>query len=121
MDEGVAFTVRYFSVFGIKRRKSNSQHRFGLFLPPEGRQVNSFLFMTAHSNYLVDLIPRKDRIRFTAECEVVELKLAEVLCEPGKPTKYVYFPIQGFISLIAVVKGSPGVEVGMVGREGMAN
>lgn len=75
--------------------------------------------MTAHSNYLVDLIPRKDRIRFTAECEVVELKLAEVLCEPGKPTKYVYFPIQGFISLIAVVKGSPGVEVGMVGREGM--
>lgn len=75
--------------------------------------------MTAHSNYLVDLLPRKDRIRFTAECEVVELKLAEVLCEPGKPTKYVYFPIQGFISLIAVVKGSPGVEVGMVGREGM--
>ena len=54
-----------------------------------------------------------------AACEIVELTLAEVLCEPGKPTKYVYFPTEGFISLIAVVKGSPGVEVGMVGREGM--
>lgn len=52
-------------------------------------------------------------------CEMVELSLAQVLCEPGKPTKYVYFPTQGFISLIAVVKGSPGVEVGMVGQEGM--
>lgn len=70
-------------------------------------------------NHLIDLLPRKDRLRFLAACDNVELTLAEVLCEPGKPTKYVYFPSEGFISLIAVVKGSPGVEVGMVGREGM--
>ena len=70
-------------------------------------------------NHLIDLLPRKDRLRFLAACEKVDLTLAEVLCEPGKPTKYVYFPIEGFISLIAVVKGRPGVEVGMVGREGM--
>ena len=70
-------------------------------------------------NYLVDLLPRKDRLHFMAACESVELTLADVLCEPGKPTKYVYFPIKGFISLIAEVKGSPGVEVGMVGSEGM--
>jgi CRP-like cAMP-binding protein len=42
-----------------------------------------------------------------------------VLGEPGKPTRYVYFPTDGFISLVALVDGSPGVEVGMVGREGM--
>lgn len=70
-------------------------------------------------NHLVDLLPRKDRLRFMAGCESIDLTLAEVLCEPGKPTKYVYFPTEGFISLVAVVKGSPGVEVGMVGREGM--
>ena len=79
--------------------------------------------MTSKSNYpsnhLIDLLPRKDRLRFMAVCEIVDLTLAEVLCEPGKPTKHVYFPTEGFISLIAVVKGSPGVEVGMVGREGM--
>lgn len=70
-------------------------------------------------NHLIDLLPRKDRLRLLAACESVDLPLAEVLCKPGKPTKYVFFPTAGFISLIAVVKGSPGVEVGMVGREGM--
>ncbi len=54
-----------------------------------------------------------------AACDLVDLPLAQVLSDPGKPTPYVYFPTAGFISLIAVVKGSPGVEVGMVGREGM--
>ena len=75
--------------------------------------------MTPPSNHLIQLLPRKDRLRFIAACDSVDLHLAEVLCEPGKPTKYVYFPTEGFISLIAVVKGSPGVEVGMVGSEGM--
>ena len=75
--------------------------------------------MASPSNHLIDLLPRKDRLRFIGACENVELPLEQVLCEPGKPTKYVYFPTEGFISLIAVVKGSPGVEVGMVGREGM--
>ncbi len=70
-------------------------------------------------NHLVDLLPSKDRLRLLEVSESVDLTLTEVLCEPGKPTKYVYFPTHGFISLIAVVKGSPGVEVGMVGREGM--
>ena len=74
---------------------------------------------TSSGNHLIDLLPRKDRIRFTAACELVDLPLAQVLSHPGKPTRYVYFPTEGFISLIAVVKGSPGVEVGMVGREGM--
>ena len=70
-------------------------------------------------NQLIDLLPRKDRLRFVNACECVDLTLAKVLSEHGKPTPYVYFPTSGFISLIAIVKDSPGVEVGMVGREGM--
>lgn len=70
-------------------------------------------------NQLIAGLPPKDRLRLLAVCEPVELKLGEVVCEPGEPTAYVYFPIDGFISLVALLQGSPGVEVGMVGREGM--
>ncbi|SFC61287.1 cAMP-binding domain of CRP or a regulatory subunit of cAMP-dependent protein kinases [Polaromonas sp. OV174] len=75
--------------------------------------------MATVQNHLIERLPRKDRLRLLAICEPVQLVLAEVLCEPGKPTRHVYFPTEGFISLVALVEGSPGVEVGMVGREGM--
>jgi CRP-like cAMP-binding protein len=70
-------------------------------------------------NHLIELLPRRDRMRLLAVCEPVHLVLSEVLCEPGKPTRYVYFPTESFISLVTLVKDHPGVEVGMVGREGM--
>ena len=75
--------------------------------------------MNTVENTLIELLPAKDRARLLAICEPVELALSEVLCEPDKPTRHVYFPTRGFISLVAMVDGSPGVEVGMVGREGM--
>ena len=70
-------------------------------------------------NRLIELLPRKDRTRFLALCEPVKLVLGEVLCQPGKPTRYVYFPTNGFISLVADIEGKPGLEVGIVGSEGM--
>ncbi len=76
--------------------------------------------MAAVENHLIELLPRKDRARLLAICEPVELVLAEVLYEPGKPTRHVYFPTEGFISLVMSIDGNPGLEIGMVGREGMA-
>jgi CRP-like cAMP-binding protein len=70
-------------------------------------------------NHLIELLPRQDRLRLLASCETVPLVLAEVLCEPGESTAHVYFPTDGFISLVTLIDGSPGLEVGMVGREGM--
>ena len=75
--------------------------------------------MATAQNHLIETLPRADRSRLLARCESVELVMSEVLCEPGRPTRHVYFPTEGFISLVAATQGSPGVEVGMVGREGM--
>jgi CRP-like cAMP-binding protein len=75
--------------------------------------------LPAVENHLIELLPRKDRLRLIAVCEPVELRLSEVLSESGTPARHVYFPTRGFISLVTPVDGSPGVEVGMVGREGM--
>lgn len=70
-------------------------------------------------NHLIELLPRKDRASLLAICAPVQLALREVLYEPGTATRHVYFPQDGFISLVARLGGYPGVEVGMVGREGM--
>ena len=70
-------------------------------------------------NQLIELLPRADRVRLLAACEPVQLVLSEVLQEPGTPTRHAYFPTDGFISMLAMSEGHPGVEVGMVGREGM--
>lgn len=70
-------------------------------------------------NHLIELLPRKDRLHLLAICEPVQLVPGNVLCEPGKATRHVYFPIDGFISLFTLVDGTSALEVGMVGREGM--
>jgi CRP-like cAMP-binding protein len=70
-------------------------------------------------NHLIELLPRKDRVSLLSICEPVQLAMRDVLYEPGSQTRNVYFPQDGFISLVARLGGYPGVEVGMVGREGM--
>ena len=75
--------------------------------------------MGTAQNHLIARLPDAARLRLMALCEPVQLGLSEVLCEPGGMTPYVYFPVDGFISLVSRVDAHPGLEVGMVGREGM--
>ena len=75
--------------------------------------------MATPLNHLIELLPRREKSRLLALCEPVELVLSEVLCEQGRPTSHVYLPTEGFISLLTLVDGKPGLEVGMVGSEGM--
>lgn len=75
--------------------------------------------MATARNRLMHCLPRAERARLLGLAEEVPLVLSQVLGEPGSPTRHVYFPTSGFVSLVAVVAGSPGLEVGMVGREGM--
>jgi CRP-like cAMP-binding protein len=70
-------------------------------------------------NHLIELLPRKERRRLLAICERIELVRGEVLGDHGSPTRNVYFPTEGFISLVTPLDGKPVLEVGMVGREGM--
>jgi CRP-like cAMP-binding protein len=70
-------------------------------------------------NRLIELLPRRDKQRLLAECEPVELKFAEILCEPNQATRHVYFPVDGFVSLLTQTAEAARLEVGLVGREGM--
>ena len=79
----------------------------------------STIIPTIFSNRILDVLPHKYRTQFLAGCEPVVLKLAEVLAEPGERMRHVYFPTGSFISLIAPIGGHAGLEVGLIGDEGM--
>jgi CRP-like cAMP-binding protein len=74
---------------------------------------------TALPNRLLAALPRADRERMLAQCTQVALVLGDVLYRPGERVRNVLFPSSGFISLITPVDGRNGLEVGLVGDEGM--
>jgi CRP-like cAMP-binding protein len=75
--------------------------------------------LAAAQNHLIELLPREARGRLLKICEPVDLVISDVLTEAGQPTRHVYFPVEGFISLVTLIDKKPVLEVGMVGREGM--
>jgi hypothetical protein len=77
------------------------------------------LALTTAENHLIELLPAKDRRRLLGIAEHVQLAQSDVLGEAGKPTRFIYFPVNGFISLVTSIEGKPVLEVGMVGREGL--
>ena len=75
--------------------------------------------LSTPENHLIELLPSKARRRLLGIAEQVRLIQSEVLGRAGAPTRHVYFPVNGFISLVTSIDGKPVLEVGMVGREGM--
>jgi len=87
--------------------------------PLEGPRLTGRVAIAKAQNHLIECLPHKDRVRLLALGEPVALVLGEVLCEPGDATRHIYFPTEGFISLVVAIDGKPALEVGMVGREGL--
>jgi CRP-like cAMP-binding protein len=77
---------------------------------------------SAHSatgNQLLTGLPQPLRSRLLGRLEPVELRMEQVLSRPGERMRHVFFPTQSFISLIVPLDGHAGLEVGLVGDEGM--
>jgi len=72
------------------------------------------------ANRVLASIPPKEYARLQAQLEPVTLEFKQVVYEPGKAIRYVYFPIDCLISLLTAVDKRRTLEVGMVGNEGMA-
>jgi len=71
------------------------------------------------NNRLLAALPDKERGRILAQCDQVELETGDVLHEAGASQRHVYFPTGGFVSLVSPVSPKTGLEVALVGNEGM--
>lgn len=80
--------------------------------------------MPSHStaivgNGLIGALPRRERLQLLANCDTVDLVLADILAEPGQRIRQVHFPIDSFISLTTPVNERACIEIGLVGNEGV--
>lgn len=70
-------------------------------------------------NQLLLALPRSDYERLRPELREVSLPHGTVLFEPRERITHVYFPQECVVSLLTPMHDGPGVEVAIVGKEGM--
>jgi len=70
-------------------------------------------------NRLLAALPSEVKARLEPNLERVSLPFKEVLYESREVIEYVYFPINGVVSLLTIVEERTLAEVGLVGNEGM--
>jgi CRP-like cAMP-binding protein len=75
---------------------------------------------TRMANGVLQALSPKENRRLLANSQQVSLAYGDILSEPGDHIRHVYFPNSGIISLLTPLDGHESVEVGLVGREGMA-
>ena len=73
----------------------------------------------ASGNRLLASLPADDLAHLSLLIDTVTVEVGDVLHEPGQTIRYIYFPADSLISLLAVAEGRMTLEVGSVGREGM--
>ncbi len=72
-----------------------------------------------HHNHLLDALPASDYERLAPYLELQTLKLADVLYEPGRAMRYVYFPTTAIVSMLYVMEDGASAEIAIVGNEGI--
>ena len=72
-----------------------------------------------NKNVLLNQLSKKYRELILQDAELTQLNLSNVICIANKPQEFLYFPRDGFISLVQKIDEHPPLEVGMIGREGV--
>jgi CRP-like cAMP-binding protein len=70
-------------------------------------------------NRILNQLPPEEYERLLPHLEYVTLSLGDVLYYPQDPVSHIYFPNYGSVSVLATFVDGGGVEVGVVGNEGL--
>ena len=72
-----------------------------------------------NKNLLINLLPIKTQESILDRADLTKLTLSNVICIANDSTDYVYFPVDGFISITQIVDKQLPIEIGIIGREGI--
>jgi CRP-like cAMP-binding protein len=86
----------------------------------EGVIPNQSSSKTATGNHLLAGLPAAEQKRLEALLEPVPLTFGATIYQLKSPIDYVYFPDSGVLSMLGVASVEDPVEVGLLGREGLA-
>ncbi|MCI0756831.1 Crp/Fnr family transcriptional regulator [Teichococcus vastitatis] len=81
--------------------------------------VSSHSLTPAPRNRLLAALPPSSLSRIWPELRPVELVSKVVLHEPNAPITSIYFPDDGYVSMVAYMEDGDAAEVGLVGPEGL--
>jgi CRP-like cAMP-binding protein len=70
-------------------------------------------------NRLLAALPDEDYARIRESLEMFSAAVKKILHKPGETIHYLYFPGNGFCSVLAVLEDGRMIEVATVGREGV--
>lgn len=73
------------------------------------------------TNAILAGLDPKELAALQAASDEVRLERGAVIAEAGQTASYLYFPIEGVLSLVATTSGGATVEVAVVGNEGVAS
>jgi CRP-like cAMP-binding protein len=107
--------------FSASERVAMTRHRVGgqdrLRRSPGSLSPSS---STALENRLLGLLPPTALARLTPHLESVVLQRKNVLFRANEPLTVCYFPTTAVVSLVSILESGESLEVGLVGRDGIA-
>src|SRR5262249_37883999 len=74
---------------------------------------------TARTNRFLAALPLNDFSLLAPQLRIVELARGAVLHEPGEPIEHVYFPHDGMVSVVTIMRNGGTVETASLGRTGV--
>jgi CRP-like cAMP-binding protein len=84
-----------------------------------GAACADIMVAAAQANRLIAQLPEEACRPWADHLEAVDLRLGEVLHEPGCRVGHVYFPATGIVSLVHVLESGAVAEIAAVGNEGL--